>query len=106
MVDNAYHVSLTERAINDLTVIDDYISKELNAPLAAEKMMEAAEEALAKLSFSPQSYPKVRDDRLSAKGYRWLGIKHYLAFYTIDELGKTVYVERILYGRRDWQGIL
>jgi addiction module RelE/StbE family toxin len=106
MANNGYHVKLTEPAKTDLEEIDDYISNELSAPLTAEKMIDTIEEALAKLSFSPQSYSKVRDDRLSAKGYRWIGMKHYLAFYTIDEPQKTVYVERILYGRRDWKRIL
>jgi plasmid stabilization system protein ParE len=48
----------------------------------------------------------VRDERLAVMGFRILLIKNYIAFYTIDEPNKIVNVERILYGRRDWQRIL
>jgi len=101
-----YRVKLTAPAETDLSEIIDYILKELEAPLAAENMMDAAEEVFRKLEFSPQSYSKVPDDRLSAIGYRWIGIKNYMAFFRIDESQKLVIVDRILYGRRNWQHIL
>jgi len=101
-----YHVILTTQAENDLNEIVKYISEELHAPIAAERFTDAVENAVDNFAFSPRGYPKVRNDRLAAKGYRWVGIKNYMAFYTIDEQAKAVWVERILYGRRDWQRIL
>jgi len=103
---NDYRVRFTKRAESDLYEIDDYISNELNASIAAERFTDALERAIGTLSFSPQGFPKVRDDRLAARGYRWIGVKNYMAFYTIDEQNKIVNVERILYGRRDWQRLL
>ena len=101
-----YRVIVTAPAKMDLIEIDDYISIELNAPIAAKKFADAAEEILGKLSFLPQGHPKVRNDRLAAKGYRWIGVKNYVAFYLINEKTKVVTVERILYGRRNWMHIL
>ena len=41
---------------------------------------------------------------LAAKGYRYLIVENYLVFYTIS--GQTVQIQRILYGRRNYQNIL
>ena len=101
-----YVVIIAEPAKEDLVEIDDYISIELNAPIAARNMLLSMHRALGQLSVSPYSQPKVRDDRLAAQGYRWIGVKNYVVFYTIDEQAKLVAVERILYGRRDWAQIL
>jgi len=105
-MDFEYLVMIMEPAEIDLGEIAWYISEELNAPAAARNMVLAIRKAISTLSFSPRGLPKVRDDRLAARGYRWIGIKNYVAFYTIDEQNKTVHVERILYGRRDWMRIL
>ena len=105
-MDFEYRVNITEPAETDLGEIAGYISEELNAPVAARNTVLAIRKTIRTLAFSPQGYPKVRDNRLAARGYRWVGIKNYMAFYTIDEQSKAVNVERILYGRRDWQRIL
>jgi len=105
-MDFEYRVNTTKRAQADIDEIAAYISEELNAPAAARNMVLAIHKTLRILSFSPQGLPKVRNDRLAAQGYRWIGVKNYIAFYTIDEKEKTVNVERILYGRRDWMRTL
>jgi len=106
MVSNEYAVIIAEPAKEDLIEIDDYISIELNAPIAARNILLLMHKSLSLLAVSPYSHPKVRDDRLAAQGYRWLAVKNYLAFYTIDEKSKVVVVERILYARRNWAQIL
>jgi addiction module RelE/StbE family toxin len=101
-----YRVNVSETAENDLRDIVRYISAQLSAPMTALKMMETIEEAMAGLSNMPQSHPRVLDDRLFSIGYRKLIVKDYIIFFTIDEKGKAVDVERILYARRDWLYIL
>ena len=103
---NEYRVIITEPAKADIIGIHSYIAKDLNAPAAAKNLVLAIRKSTRTLTFSPQGLPRVPDDRLSAKGYRWIGIKNYMAFFTIDEQAKAVYVERILYGQRDWTRIL
>ena len=101
-----YRVVITEPAEADIMDIHTYIAKELNVPTAARNMVLDIRKALRTLSFSPQGFPKVRDNRLAAKGYRWIPVKKYMAFYTIDEPDKIVNVERILYGGRNGQWLL
>ena len=101
-----YKVNITEPAENDLRDIVRYISSQLNAPLAALNMMRAIRKSIAKLKTAPLIHPIVRDDRLSILGYRFLVIKNYVVFYIVIEKEKTVSIDRILYGRRDWMNIL
>ena len=101
-----YKVSLAKPAENDLRDIARYISAQLNAPTTALGMMQTIKVAIAKLQSTALHHPLVRDDRLADLGYRPLIIKNYIAFYVVNENEKTVCVDRILYGRRDWQGIL
>jgi addiction module RelE/StbE family toxin len=101
-----YKVNVTEPAENDLRGIARYISSQLNAPTTALNMVRTIREAIAKLETEALGHPLVRDDRLAAVGYRPLVIKNYIAFYIVGEKEKTVDVDRILYGRRDWVNIL
>jgi addiction module RelE/StbE family toxin len=106
MMGNEYRVDLSELAEEDLREIARYISRNLSEPATALKILEAMEAALAKLAFMPQAHPKVRDERLAEMGYRFLTIKHYIAFFTVNEEEQVVDVERVLYGRRDWKRVL
>jgi len=103
---DAYEVNLTEPAENDLRDIVRYISAQLNAPTTALNMLQTIRGAIAKLETTALAHPFARDDRLAALGYRPLVIKNYIAFYIVNEKEKSVDVDRILYGRRDWQSIL
>ncbi|MDD2498851.1 MAG: type II toxin-antitoxin system RelE/ParE family toxin [Desulfitobacteriaceae bacterium] len=101
-----YRVDVSEPAENDLRDIVRYISAQLSAPMTATKMMDALEDAIARLADIPQKYSLVTDERLASMGYRKLVVKNYIAFFTIYEQSKTVDVERVLYVRRDWLRIL
>lgn len=97
---------MNEPTENDLRDIGRYISSQLNAPLSAMNMMRAIRESIIKLETAPLIHPIVRDDRLSVVGYRFFVIKNYIIFYIVSEKEKTVSIDRILYGRRDWMNIL
>lgn len=101
-----YRVDVSEPAESDIRDIIRYISAQLSAPMAATKMMDALEEAIAGLADMPQKCPPVTDERLASAGYRKLILNNYIVFFTIDEKLKVVDVERILYARRDWLRIL
>lgn len=101
-----YNVHITEPAENDLREIVIYISTQLKAETTALNMVRSIKTGIEKLETNAPIYPLVRDERLAAMGYRMLVIKNYTAFYIIDEKNKTVDIDRILYGRRDWQNIL
>lgn len=97
-------VFISPVAKNDLQDIRKYISSELENPVAAEKTLAQIIRRLSELeSFSNigaslSSITKIETD------YRYLVSGNYLIFYRFRE--KTVYVDRILYGKRDYISIL
>ena len=101
-----FEISVTEPAEKDLRDIAKYISSQINAPTTALNMIQTIKVKIAKLETMALAYPLVRDDRLAALGYRLLSVKNYIVFYIVNEKEKTVDVDRILYGRRDWQNLL
>ena len=103
---DVYDVHLAEPAENDLRDIVRYISMQLREPATALDMLHTIQSAVAKLETTALAHPLVRDERLAALGYRMLAVKNYIVFYIADEREKSVCVDRVLYGRRDWQSIL
>lgn len=101
-----YRIDISEPAENDLREIVRYISAQLSAPMTAMEMLEAMEQAIVSLEEMPHRASVVADERLASIGYRKLIVKNYIIFFSIDEKAKVVDVERILYGRRNWQAIL
>ena len=101
-----WKVEITATAEADLTDAALYIKDVLGSPQAALKLVDEFEDCINRLSLSPSLRPLVRDERLALRGYRWVPVGGYMAFYTIDESSRTVYIERLLYGRSDWRAVL
>ena len=101
-----YNLHVTDSALGDMEEIHQHIAKVLLEPQTALKMIDLLEKSIDKVLHMPHSRPIVTDARLSLKGYRKLVVKNYIVFYTVDDDAKMVYVERALYGRRDWISLL
>ncbi|MCL1787369.1 MAG: type II toxin-antitoxin system RelE/ParE family toxin [Defluviitaleaceae bacterium] len=102
-----YQVKITLSATLDLQEILRHISTQLLAPLTAEKMLNTFHEAIASLYTMPKRNPFASDKFLANLGYRIMPVKNYLVFYTVtDWPAQEVNIERILYGKRDWQQLL
>lgn len=97
-----YKVKIYPTAKRDLLEIIDYLNT-LSSP-AALRYYDLLTEEIASLSHMPERCPRPKDLALAAKGYRYLIVADYLVFYVI--VGDTVQIRRILYGRRDYQGLL
>ncbi|MDR0840468.1 MAG: type II toxin-antitoxin system RelE/ParE family toxin [Christensenellaceae bacterium] len=91
-------------ALRDLEQIDDYIAEELKNPSAALNMVGKIQDAIDKLVAFPQMGAPLSIRYEGLDDYRYLICGHYLAFYRITE--DVVFVDRILYGRRDYLKIL
>lgn len=94
----------THEAQRDLDEIWDYIVSDLSTPTAAERTVNRIMDAIDQLAdFADMGTPlhfvvDVESD------YRFLVCVNYLAFYRIE--GNEVYIDRVLYGRRDYLRIL
>ena len=88
----------------DMREIGDYISSELHNPEAAMRLIRRFGETMEPL----RQYPEMGSPLLAAGKqsvpYRYLVCGNYLIFYHTN--ADFVYVDRVLYGRRDYMALL
>ena len=101
-----YFLNITKVAEDDIISAVNYISDVLKAPMAANNLLDEIEKKEKILENMPNIYPFVSDDYLARNGIKFVMVKNYSLFYTINEDKKVVNVIRFLYGRRDWKNIL
>ena len=101
-----YSVKITDLAEEDILSTVKYISGVLKNTVAANNLLDEIEKHEKILEEMPNIYSFVNDEYLFQKGLKYVRIKNYLMFYTIDENVKIVNVIRFLHGRMNWQYIL
>ena len=97
-------IEYSPKSRDDLEEIGDYIAITLQNPIAALNTVNRIQDTIVKLAKTPQI-----GTRLSAiydidSDYRFLVCGNYLAFFHEDE--GMIYIDRIIYGRRDYLAIL
>jgi len=97
-----YKIKIFPSAQNDLKDIVNYLNT-LSSD-AAIKYYDLIVEKIGTLTTFPKRCPPVKDTQLRLRGYRTLYVKNYIIFYIINE--KTVEIRRILYARRQYEGLL
>lgn len=96
-----FQVVITEPAEHDLQAIIDYVSKELQNPLAAQTLLAKISNNVHHLKTLPKRFPLVNDIILANQGIRKAIVDRYLIFYTVSESNKRVTIIRILYAKRN-----
>ena len=94
----------THEAQRDLDEIWDYIVSDLSNPAAAERTVNRIMDAIDQLADFAEMGAPLHSVADVESDYRFLVCGNYLAFYRVD--GNEVYIDRILYGRRDYLRIL
>jgi plasmid stabilization system protein ParE len=100
-----YDIDVGEPAKQDILGLARYISAEAGANQAI-RIVDEIEEAMLSLCNFPMRRALVQDERLAKKGYRAIGVKRNLIFYTVNEHTQTVTIIRVLSSRRDWAKLL
>ena len=101
-----YDVSVHETAKADIREAVGYIAKTLREPDTARAMSERLRETIVSLSNMPERFPLVRDNYLSSLGIRVTSVGNYLIFYVVNQEEHRVDIFRVLYGKRNWIGIV
>jgi len=81
-----------------------YIKHTLQAPAAAQRLKDEIKKNYKKIKETPFIYPAVPNEYLASMGFRFVMVRNYMLFYTVEE--KQVNIIRFLYGHRDWINIL
>jgi len=97
-----YRVVVFPTAQNDLRDIVDYLNT-LSYDVAA-RYYDLIIDEIGTLETMPERCPLAKDIQLRLRGYRTLLVRNYIVFYVIT--GKTVEIRRILYARRQFEGLI
>jgi len=83
-----------------------YISRELNNPVAADRLALELIEAGDSIPAFPYANPAYIPIRPLKHEYRKLLVENYLMLYWVDEEKKLVTVARVIYAKRDYELLL
>lgn len=97
-------IKISPRAQKDLLEIKEYISEELCNPKAANNVLSIITKRIRELAEFPLMGAPLSSIIDFETGYRFLVCGQYTAFYRYED--DAVYVDRVLYGRRDFMRIL
>lgn len=99
-----YKLFISSAAQEDLLEIKRYITEELENPNSAKKVVLRITKRLRDLIDFPQSGVLLSSKINLDVGYRYIVCDNYLAFYRVEK--DEIYVDRVMYGRRDYMKIL
>lgn len=99
---NSIHYSKESR--RDMDDIWEYIMQELQNPSAAKRMIDGIMNAVYQLEMFPLMGTPLSATVGENSDYRFLVYGSYMIFYRVQ--GADIYVDRVLYGRRDYLRVL
>ena len=92
-------------ALRDLNEIWNYIEFELCNPSAAQNIVDGIMDKIERLASFPESGAMLKFENGLDSGYRYVVFKKYLAFYRMRS-NNIIYIDRVIYGGRDYMRIL
>lgn len=98
------NIHLSDDAQNDLLEIKAYIAEELGNPASANSIMRKITADIRALKNYAMLGAQLSSIAAVPGDYRFLVTGNYLTFYRVS--GTEVYIDRILYGRRDYLSCL
>lgn len=97
----SWKIKFSERAINDLKAIYEYIAFELLVPETAAKQVDRLIKSVNILVEMPMMYRVYDDEPWQSKGMRCFSVDNYIVLYLPKKEENTVSIIRIIYGGRD-----
>jgi addiction module RelE/StbE family toxin len=101
-----FSLSFSKILDEDIDSCYNYIKDKLEAPKAAENLMEELYKKLNLIKENPYSRPLVHDELLASLGIRSIKVKNYLLFYSVEEKDNNINVITFMYNKRDWANII
>ena len=105
-MESEWDYRLTEKAVADLDDVVQYIAVELANPKAASDFVDKLQSAIEEARSFPESGSLVINEYLPDTEVRKKLVENYILYYLPDSEQKTIFVLRIVYGRRNIDEIL
>ena len=99
---NEYKVIITPTAYREIDRIYDYITNDLYAKKAGEKLMEMVEGEVQKLKYAPKTHKEIEKIDELKRRYRRIIIKNYVILYTINDENNVVFISHMYYKGRNY----
>ena len=100
-MEKEYSVRITDYALEQLQEIQRYIAFSLQAPDTAARWREKLKKELGTLSCFPNRVPLTEEEAWHSEGIHKMIIGNYLAYFWINEEGRTVQIISVIYVKRD-----
>lgn len=97
-----YNIKLTDEFLDEIDDICNYISNNLKAPDAANRLREKVVYNILMLEKSPRIFMKIEKMAKTERQYRRIVINNYVILYTIDDNEKIIYIAHIYYSGRNY----
>lgn len=94
-----YNVVISEKALKDMEKIFEYISYDLQSPIAARRQYNRIADAITSLDMFPERFPEYEDNMGRFSGMRRMTVDNYIVFYTVER--QTVKVVAVLFSMSD-----
>ncbi len=102
-----YKIRVTDLAFEDMKSIKLYIANELCDKQAAEKLIEEFYDVIKSLSSMPKRHNIISGEVIPISiGIRRVPVRNYNIFYRYLEDEGIVTINRVLYGKREWQSLV
>ena len=95
-----YKVTYLPTAYQQLSDAVSYLAEDLEAPDAAEHLLEEVDAQAVRLSEMPYRFPIYPSAYAMKQEIRFFPVKNYMVFYVIHEERKTVEIWRLIHQRQ------
>lgn len=94
----SWAIQYTEKAMDDLRGIYEYIAYNLFVPITAKKQVNTIMDEISKLDTNPHIFPLYKKEPWNSAGLRFFPVNNYVVFYIPNDTNNTISVIRIMYG--------
>ena len=101
-----YEIIITPDAEADLEELGDYIAFELHEPATALRYVQGIRKEIDSLSKNAKHYIFVPDEPWRSRGQRRMNAKNFAVLYILIEEENAVYVQNVIYQKRDIPQVL
>lgn len=100
-MDNEYEVKITRQALEQMRSIIYYVSHDLMALEAAEKLLKDLQSSIMKLAVLPKRHSLIDEEPGRSEGIRKIIVKNFFVYYWVDDENNKVHVIAVIYSKRD-----